>query len=396
MENVNMKKILYDLQLSVIDKEGKFIFETDSNCNAADFTIRGLLDKNPDWEFYLLIPPSDMIVNRGEFFKDSRIHLLEYAYFNNPFVDRMSLNAQSLAKTLEGIHIDMVYTNDPQKVLPYKTFFYWKQNEFVKIITRCHWVTGKIHRKVPEEIDFVIRQTEGVLYSEYATFNSNAAIEMFLVNAIEHFNGNVIEKLRDKCIAIETVDVEKVDKYKVDEGHKIVRFLFAHRLSFYTGWEEVLSVLDEIHGKGYKFELYMPDPGNKKDQHELAAKHPYLVPIDKKGWTHEDYLELCWKCDVAIGNHNIPTSWGGLALTEPMSAFCAPAMPNKDGYKEMFFQEDVFFNNRDEMRELLMRYILDSSFLGREKLLARVFCDQKLSMEKYISKINDIVKSCIS
>ena len=376
-----------DLQLSVINEEGNFIFNTDSNVNVADFTIRGLLEKNPDWEFYLLVPPSEMIVNKGEFFKDSRIHLLEYAYFNNPFVDRMSLNAQSLAKTLEGIHIDLVYTNDPQKVLPYKTFFYWKQNEFVKIITRCHWVTGKIHRKVPEEIDFVIRQTEGGIYSKYITFNSQTAVKMFLENAKEFYNEETIDKLREKCIAIETVDVAKVDKQKQERiASNIPILLFAHRMSYYTGYAEVLEIMDEMYREGYQFQAYFPDPGNKQSQESLHIRYPFIIPIDKSTWTHEDYLKLCWKCDVAIGNHNIPTSWGGLALTEPMSAFCAPAMPDKDGYKEMFYEDrEVFFWGKGQLKKLLIKYILDEAFLKEKQEEARKFCVEKLETSHSMS-----------
>jgi hypothetical protein len=309
----------------------------------------------------------------------------------------MSLNAESLAKTLEGIHIDLVYTNDPQKVLPYKTFFYWKQNEFVNIITRCHWVTGKIHRKVPEEIDFVIRQTEGGIYSECITFNSQTAVRMFLENAKEFYNDEVINKLKEKCIAIETVDVAKVDKQQVARNRSIAPlFLFAHRLSYYTGYAEVLEIMDEMYREGYQFQACFPDPGNKQSQESLHIRYPFIIPIDKTSWTHEDYLKLCWRCDVAIGNHNIPTTWGGLALTEPMSAYCAPVMPDKDGYKEMFYNDnDVFFWGKGQLKKLLIRFITDSAFLAEKQELARKFCIEELSMSKYINAISDIIKSCL-
>lgn len=395
-----MKKIniLVDLQLSVLTSlnDGDFIFNTDSNVNAASFTIKGLLEVNPNYEIYLLIPLRDEIVNFGHFFEDSRIHLIQYPYFGNPFVERVSFVPRTLLESLKDITIDILYLNDPSKVLTYKTFFYMKQNEFIKIICRNHWVTGKLHRKVPEQIDFITRQVEGVLYSDYSTFNSKTAIDMLLENAKEFFNDETVAKLKSKCIATETVDAKKIDKYKKNKGNIITKFLFAHRLSYYTGWEEVLDVMNEMYVEGYSFKLFMPDPGNKKSQKELHLQYPFIVEINKDDWTHEDYLKLCWKADVAIGNHNIPTTWGGLSLTEPMVAECAPCMPRKDAYLEMFYQDaSVYFRNRDELKLLLIRYIIDNKFLKDKQEEARKFCLEELSMSKYITTIDNLMQICL-
>lgn len=397
--NNQMKKnILYDLQLSVLtsQEDGDFIFNTDSNVNVASFTIAGLLKKNPDYEIYLMIPEEHKIVNPGQFFDDKRIHVINYPYFGNPFVERVSFNPREMMELLGDIHIDLVYTNDPSKVLTYKTFFYMKQGEFVPIISRNHWVTGKLHRKVPEEIDFITRQVEGAIYSDYSTFNSKTAIDMLLSNADEFYNEETIENIRGKCSATETVDLEKIDRHRVEVENKIPVILFAHRLSYYTGFEEVLSVLDELFEEGLVFQLYLPDPGNKSSQEELNAKHPYLMPIDKNNWSHEDYIELCWKADIAIGNHNIPTTWGGLALTEPMAAFTAPLMPDKDGYIEMFYNEpDCYFEDRDDMKKKLIHLLQNPDVLEEKKKLARQFCEEELSMEKYINDIDKLIQTCI-
>lgn len=392
-----MINILYDLQLSVLTslQDGDFLFDRDSNVNVASFTIAGLLEKNPEYHFYLLVPEKDKVelLQMTEDIDMSRVTFIEYPYFGNPFVERVSFNPRELMKALENVKIDLVYTNDPSKVLQYKTFFYMKQDEFVPIMSRNHWVTGKAHRKVPEEIDFIIRQVEGAIHSDISTFNSNAAVNFLLENATEHFNDKTIKDISDKLHAIETVSNKKLDKYEATYRNEKTIFLFAHRLSYYTGFEEVFEVLEELYKEGYDFELIAPDPGDKFNQSELKSKYPFLREIDKSKWSHEDYVRACWEADVAIGNHNIPTTWGGLALTEPMYAKTAIAMPDKDGYREMSYDTGNRFTSKDDMRELLIRYIEDKNFLKEQKALSRKFATEELSMDKYLNTINSLIMS---
>ena len=407
------KNILYDLQLSVLTNlnDGDFIFQTDSNVNVASFLLNGLVKKN-HFHYYVLVPPAEKLVMLDNsspvsevmniftgLKKSDNITLLEYPYYGNPFVDRMSFNSKALSKALGDIHIDLVYTNDPCKVLSYKTFFYHKQNEFLPIVTRNHWVTGKIHRKVPEEIDFVMRQVEGSYISEFASYNSQAAKDMMIENAKEFFNDKVIEKLERTGIVTETVDSYKVDRHIVPKkpGDKFT-ILFAHRLSYYTGWEEVFDALKELHEEGLDFQLVAPDPGNKFTQKELKEKYPFLLEIDKDTWNHAEYLRMCWKADIAVGNHNIPTTWGGLALTEPMAAKTVPLMPRKDGYLEMFYSEyndEVFFDDMSEFKELVKLYYESPEVLKMMKREARRFVDDRLSMDDFITSIDNTLTASL-
>ena len=407
--------ILYDLQLSVLTSlnDGDFIFETDSNVNVARFTIKGLLKIDKNIKFFVLVPPiekikaykEEKIKHISEFMKElkdeDRVTFVEYPYYGNPFVDRMSFNPSALKTALEekcydyGSKIDVVYTNDPNKVMSYKTFFYQQQNEFLPIISRNHWVTGRMHRKVPAEIDFIIRQIEGTLSSECSTFNSKAAMEMLIENSKEHFNDEVRDSLKKKSRYVETVDIEKIDSFKQDKESNTFTILWGHRLSYYTGWEETFETLNNLHKKGLQFQLIAPDPGNKFKQSDLKEKYPFLKVIDKETWTHEDYMKACWEADLAIGNHNIPTTWGGLALTEPMAALTVPIMPKKDGYLEMFYKnqeaDNIFFENKKELEDLIEMYINDNALLTRMKAKSRRFCEQSLSMDRYINTIYDII-----
>lgn len=412
--------ILYDLQLSVLDSldDGNFLFQTDSNVNVMCFTIKGLLAKNPDFTFYLLVPPVNKLTMLKEgddlskiydIFTDEidrkKVKLIEYPYYGNPFIDRVSFYPRELKEKLDNIHIDLIYTNDPSKVLTYKTFFYHLQDEFVPIISRNHWVTGKLHRKVPEEIDFMTRQVEGAYHSTFSTFNSETAIDMLLENSKEFFNDEVREKIKRTSVATETVDIEKMDAIEKTERLDMFTILWAHRLSYYTGFNEVFDALNDLWEEGYDFHLVVTDPGNKTTQKELKEKYPFIYEIDKSKWTHEDYLKMCWKADIAIGNHNIPTTWGGLSLTEPMSAYTVPLMPAKDGYLEMFHKgyadstsndPNVFFSDMDDMNEMIKGYMKDPNSLEHMKSLARNFCESKLSMEEYINTLDRLILTAVT
>lgn len=408
-----MINLLFDLQLSMLTSldDGDFLFTPDSNCNVATFTIKNLVRKYQDLNIYVLVPSPSKIVGLNKksrfdtiyrkFTEDlseykDRIKLVKYNYFGNPFVDRMTFNSRELKKSLKDIErIDVVFTNDPCKVLSYKTFFYYKEKRIVPVICRNHWVTGKKDRKVPEQIDFFIRQFEGAVYSESMSFNSNFAINLFLENAKEFFSKDIIKRVKSKCYAIETVDIEKIDKYYVPEKFDIFSILFAHRLSYYTGWKETLDSLLQLWEKRKDFQVFVPDPGNKTTQDELKNKYPFINKIDKSNWSHEDYLKLCWKMDLCLGNHKCPATWGGLSITESMCAHTVPIMPNRWAYKEMMWKKTdskIFFKDEKEMNHIIERYIDSKNSLENMKLSARKFCEKNLSINKYIDKTYSEIK----
>jgi len=400
-------KILYDLQLSVVDSmnDGKFLMRTDSNVNVASFTIKGLLKKNSGIEIYLITPnilkttlrkDENFLTEDLSEFKD-RLHFAYYDYFGNPFMDRMTFDSRELSKALKDAGnpvIDLVYANDPCKVLAYKTFFYYEQKKFIPVISRNHWVTGIADRKVPIEIDFDIRQAEGALKGDWMTFNSNFAKKQFLEN-----NAKILKDLpADKLDSFEMVDLDKVDKYQTNDAYPLITILWAHRLSYYTGWKETLDSLNLLWKKRKDFQVFVPDPGNKFKQSDLKNMYPFITEINKDSWTHEDYLRLCWMSDICLGNHKYPATWGGLSITEPMAAHTVPIMPNKWAYPEMMWKEDiapVFFNDETEMNVIIEHYLDNIGDLVLMKDSARRFCEKNLNPNNYISKIYDKIVDLI-
>lgn len=407
-----MSNILYDLQLSVLTSmnNGDFIMSTDSNVNVACFILKNLAKKRPKDTFYLLVPHARQIAslksNVGMSIKSvltddlpDNVKFLTYEYYGNPFVDRITFNTVDLEEATNGIHFDCILTNDPSKVLQYKTFFYYKQKEFVSIISRNHWVTGQMDRKVPAEIDFVTRQIEGAIYGDYMTFNSMFAIDQFLYNAKEHFNEETINKFRTKLISMEMVDMTKVDAYKIERDHyressdAKFTFFWGHRLSYYTGWKEMFDVMLQLWYKRQDFQLIVPDIGNKTTQEQLHKDYPFITPIDKNTWNHQEYLKSCWKFDVCLGNHQIPATWGGLSITEPMSAGVIPLMPKEYAYKEMFYDDDrCFFKDEKDLLKKL-EYLIDTKPLERKVLSdkARQYCKEELDAESFIEALNGLI-----
>jgi len=410
-----MINVLYDLQLSMLNslEDGEFLFTPDSNTNVATFTIKNILKNHNDIIFLILVPTPKKIAGMNasdkiskvlkKFTEDlsefkNRIVLLPYDYFGNPFVDRMTFDSREISKVIKDYSIDLVFTNDPCKVLSYKTLLYYKQKKIFPVICRNHWVSGKLDRKVPEEIDFFIRQFEGAIYSESISFNSNYAIELFLSNAKEFFNNEVIEKVRKKCIAVETVDIGKIDKYKTDKKFDKFTISWMHRLSYYTNYENVFNAYSELYKKRKDFQMIVSDPGNKFSQDSLKKRWPFIKKINKKTWTHEKYLETCWMSDMTIGYHSYPATWGGLSITEQMAAETIPLMYNKYCYPEMFypiFYDYVLFEDYYQMLEKTEK-IIDNEIIKKQlKLTSRNFAIEKLSMNKYTEIIYNEIKKCL-
>lgn len=384
-----MINILYDLQLSMVKGE-RFLTHRDSNVNVAESILKQLTKRNTDMKFYVLVPPVQMC-SSDQLSTTKQVKLIDYPYNLNSFVDRMSIDTKSLQ--LINVSIDLVYTNDPCKVLSYKNFFYYKQNKMVPVISRNHWVTGKIDRKVPTDIDFMIRQVEGAIYGDWMTFNSHYAVQVFLDGAKEFYNDATISNIQHKLSVIEMVNVSKIDKYKTSERFSIFTILWAHRLSYYTGWKETFKQLLKLWDRRKDFQVIVPDPGDKFSQQYLKDLYPFVGIIDKSTWDYESYIKTCWKSDICLGNHSYPATWGGLAITEPMAAYTVPIMPYRHGYMEMFYPLfPPFFKTNDEMIQCIEMYMDDASLLDQHKKLARDFCEKDLSMDNFIGTVEDKVR----
>ena len=399
--------LLYDLQLSVLNSmdDGRFLITTDSNVNYGTYLIKNLLEQNEDLNVYVLVPPLEKTLvsvseeRLLENFKD-RVTLVDYDYFGNPFVDRMTFNSQKMFKELEGIDIDIVYTNDPCKVLPFKTFFYYKQKKMIPVMSRNHWVTGSTDRKVPEEIDFQLRQIEGALVGDDMSFNSQYAAAIFTMDSMDVVTESVATEVSNRLSVYEAVDIDKVDRHKTDEKLEKFTILWAHRLSYYTGWKETFEALNELWKKRQDFQVIIPDPGDKSTQQELKSQYPFMKMIDKDSWTHQSYLETCWKVDLCLGNHKYPATWGGLAITEPMVAETVPLMPNRYAYIEMFYSDykhPIFFSDEAGMIKNIEYYLDNREALEEAKKDSRKFCLENLNPKELARKVNKkILELCTS
>jgi hypothetical protein len=411
-----MKNVLYDLQLSMVDdyNDGKFIFTEDSNVNVAVFTLNGLARLHPTWNFYLMIPFFNKIKERfdrngkkleniEDYFTDKlekNIQLVLYDYYGFPFLDRMHFNVKCLDYMTDLLpKMDLLLLNDPTKVLAYKSFFYNKQKQFLPIISRNHWVSGKADRKVPEEIDFFLRQLEGSIYGTYSTFNSQYAKRLFLENAEEFLNKEKIAEIEKKCFGFDTVDAKKLDKYETKERFEKFTILWGHRLSYYTGWKETFDALLEVWNKRQDFQVIATDQGNKTTQKELHRKYPFVVELFKERWTHENYMNLCWKADLVIGNHKYPATWGGLSITEPMCCGAIPLLHDDHAYPEMFYydrhKDTCFFKDEQDMirkLEIIMNDKVSKELLSND---AKEFARKELSMNNYIAKLDCLINKAI-
>jgi len=397
--------------------DGKFLFTVDSNVNVATFTLNGLAELHPDWDFYVLVPGLHKIVyqkdkiNIRDYFPDKlekNIHLKEYRYYGFPFLDRMQFDIPSL-DIINLPKIDLMLLNDPTKVLSYKTYLYNRQKTFVPIISRNHWVSGKSDRKVPEEVDFFLRQLEGSIYGTYSTFNSQFAKKLFLENAKEFLNDDKIAEIEKKCFGFETADMKKLLKHKetmtsevAEKKHDKFTILWAHRLSYYTNFEKVFDLLNVLYNRRQDFQTIASDPGNKFTQEELHKRWPHIKILDKTNWTHEKYLTECWKASAVIGWHSYPATWGGLSAVEPMCCGAVPILYDDYAYKEMFYSKPIeiinkiFFKNGEEMLRNIEHLIDDAS--DREMLseLTVKFVTEELSMTNYISKLDTLINKALN
>lgn len=351
-------KILWELQLSSIDKTtGKFL-QSDSNITF----LLGFEKGCKSFAEITPICPKDVSEFLSGYFDNIFIQ-----QFEDPHLSRFKFNPSDWYDILKS-DFDVVFLNDPCHVAPVKLLLK-RLNKSVPIITCNHWIDFEKNRFDPP---LFYRQIEGQSLADLVVVDSIAAKELVLqqFKAIGSIDVRV-EVLYPPAFAPSFDEVKRAKNIELPTENLL---LYNNRLSSIPEYSRALERLIEccniLNRKGLEINCVFTNPsGYPKVVEESIARRLKQNAIFVR-WNYWQYYNALYKFQfLAAAFFDVPRIWS-IALSDAACLGNAVIAPNHSCFKEMFNDEHLF-NNVNEAADLIYDAFTDEERF--EKLKARDF-----------------------
>ena len=369
-----MKRLLYDLQLSFINKAtGKFMVEQDSNFNFCRGIEKNLNKNFQDTSMYVLTPAR---YQAEEFTHLEFASEIPIEYNADVFASRFTdfADMKQLKDTIDWIKPDVIWTNDMTRVPAYKLF------TDAKIIAYNHWIDNRIMPKISEDKTYVFRQAEGAWKSDLPLLNSQFGCNFFISGLYDFIEGGeIIPQIRSKLYAIPPlVDIANAVKSPKFERPTI---MFNHRMSslpYYKKNFDAFVTACEYLKKFCDFDVILTNPSG----YALSELPKYMKVVTTNSYA--EYLKVlskCWLCVAAFFE-----SYGtwSMSVTDAILANTVVMLPNKFGYPEMVKPGYEYLCDNDAALQSKLRiFITYFDIAGAEKTAEE---NLKFAAENYSTK----------
>jgi hypothetical protein len=350
-----MKKILYVLQQSIYNNNGKWL-TADSNINMMLGMLRAFRKRKEfkNYQFDILIAPLEDFEDLESYdslFKSENVKFIPFNFPVNAFHNRQNFVVNDWI-SLDLYQYDYIINNITELTRNLKTIIY-KSPEILneskmppKIITQCFWLDApEINEsKIDKHISYDWRQFDGFECSDLVTFTCESTRDAFIENAAYKFNKKYIMNILNKSIIWDFgYSEDEKDEYRPEQTKKDKkRILFLNRLSGlnYTHHEEFIEAIKILSKKRDDFEVVFTNPSRKISFEWLKENVPNLLEYkNNKPLNREEYWELLHSADVSVHLFKLER-YGGCALRESIASGNTPVAID-------CFEQGSIINNRN-------------------------------------------------
>lgn len=324
-------KILYVLQQSIYNKEGKWL-TGDSNINMMLGMLRSMRNNTDFWndaEIDVMIAPLKDFADLESYdklFKDDRVTWIPFDFPVNAFINRQHFDAPGWSQVIQAKPYDVIINNITELSRNIKTLL-WNYKSKAKLVTQCFWLDAPMidEPKVDDTISYDWRQFDGFECSDLVTFTCESTKAAFVANTVGKFHQSFVTKILDKSNIWDFgySEDEAEEYYKVPTktvGKKRIAFL--NRLSEinYTHHMEFIEALKIVAQNRDDFEVVFTNPSQKISFDWLEENVPNFVPFNNnKALDRQSYWDLLNSSDISVHLFTIER-YGGCALRESMAA----------------------------------------------------------------------------
>lgn len=364
--------ILWQLQLSLYNEQGKFVFTADSNWQMMATKLLNMLKLNPELYVDILVPdvkdcaegekPAELLwkLLGQQLFK--RVKLLSVPIAPSALRTRYDFPYESYKKALDFVHWDNVgerythvYVNDPMFVGNLKTLFQLEYHYQPMFIVQTHFLDSPTARIVPKEVEYWHSQVVGNLKADVCLWHCKTMEQIFFDDLGKDYQQHIVENIMKKSDVWKDgysteeirkpVDVNNVRFLKQFEqlrksGKKIVwvpnRVGGLGRSSDYTNCGKFLfELVPELWKTRQDFIILAGNPNQKISNDEIAELCPAYVKLVDTALNRDEYRFLSQNCDIVGAFYTVDTN-GGYASLEAVEFGAIPLYPNLYEYKVYF------------------------------------------------------------
>lgn len=393
-----MIKVLYNLQLSAIDKKtGEFVLDKDSNFFFCINLIRALNSYGSQkYKHSILVPDKFLRIPKERNVK----YISSKNYITKIFSSRFNWNTGEMNKILLQQTPDIIFENNPTLVNNWKVLLL--ENDLidrVKVITYNHWIDSNEFPKIDRRCPYSIRQVEGLYLSDFAFCNSRFAMSQWknTSEAEISFSNNLPYKNNLKIFP--PILIENDYKKERMRNNDVVRIIYNHRISsmeyYKSGYLQFLQVLEAITFKK-EVEVIFTDASSKlKSRNDIKLKDKKnLKIILKNKMGKKEYIQELIDTDICVatflaGNGG---AWS-ISLAEGILTNNAVIVPSHSGYKEMIPDNFAWkFTNIFELKEKLKTLVDNRDLRIENNEKAKNFYlknfNEKILVDKFESFVN--------
>lgn len=300
---------------------------SDSGFHVQRNVIQEILKKRDDYHFYLTVPIDSYTAVKS--LESDRLTLLKYNYSSGSG-HKYHFDTNQLWKLMDmwKKDYDLVLCNEVILGNQFRNLFCYKSHFDIPVINYVHWV----------DTSDDVTQQQWDMYSSiywcYKTYCNSEYGKQLILNSINDIYNEDTGNAINKKLGILNVGFndKELDQYKTKDKFDVPTLVFNHRVSQYTGYENLLKECKKLYDRGLKFKLIFTNPSVSLTRSGFA-KYPFLE-IKEGGYSYPEYIELLWKSDICFGLHNGQNQWS-IAFLEALYCDNIPITSNKIFYPEM-------------------------------------------------------------
>lgn len=349
-------KILWQLQLSCYDANGKFVLTADSNWQIFATNVSQIAKLDSTVMIDVILPDVDQCLEDPRMLLNDlgvgeQVSFIRIPIIPNAPATRFDFPYSLLLKLLSPLSsYTHVYINDPLLLPHYKALFHLNKGK-PKFILQTHFLDSPMARVVDPELSYWYGTVEACDKSDLFFWHCNSMQNVFKQALQMEFLPAVVDRLMKKS------DVWKAG-YSIDEIRKPIRPTklrfdpqelegktvvwvpnrvggLGKSFDYTNNGKFLFEIVPEIWKRRQDFVVIAGNPNQKISNDELAAACPAYKKLVAGIVNRDEYRWLSQRADIVVGLYTNDTN-GGLASLESIEFNALPLFPDIFEYKVYF------------------------------------------------------------
>lgn len=354
-----MTYILYQLQLSVYNTNGKFILTADSNWQIFLTKVINMVKVDPKIKIDVLVPKlEDCIENPYQILKDfkldNNVNLIQIRIAPNALKTRYDFPYNAIERALGDRIYDYthVYVNDPMLLRHYKALFFLRKMN-PKFIIQVHFLDSPMGRIVDPNVSYWRGLCESCEKADIVLMHSQSQLKLFKQALKNDFKKHIVDSILNKTLVWK--DGYSIDEIRKPINERNIRFN-THDLDDKT----IIWLPNRVGGLGKSFDytrngkvlfelipklweqrqdfVVLAGNGNQKiSNEEIRDRCPAYYYFPFGAVNRDEYRWISKRADIVGAFYNAREDQnGGLASLESVEFGSVPLFTNNIEYKVYF------------------------------------------------------------